>query len=81
MAETITDPLAREVMRELCTADGPLTAREVVVRVAARHNGAFPLAPIQHRLTELARAGIVETRADPGLGITARASRIYWPAR
>lgn len=81
MAETITDPLAREVMRELADADGPLTAREVANLVASRHHGAMPLAPVAHALTELVRAGRVETRADAGLGITARASRMYWPAR
>lgn len=79
MAETITDPLAREVMRELCIADGPLTLREVVDRVAARHHGALPLAPISHRLQHLVRRELVDTRADTFPGH--RPQRIYWPAR
>lgn len=79
MAETITDPLAREVMRTLVEAAGPLTAREVCERTAERHAGALPLAPVSHRLLHLCRRELVESRADVFPGH--RPSRLFWPAR
>lgn len=79
MAETITDPLAREIMRTLVDAAGPLTAREVRDRTSERHRGALALAPVQHRLLHLTRRELVESRADVFPGH--RPSRLFWPAR
>jgi Fe2+ or Zn2+ uptake regulation protein len=81
MAETITDPLAREVLRVLCDAHGPLTAPEVASRIGRRHGGCLPTLTAGAVLRTLGKAGLVESRADAGLGITAARSRIFWPVR
>lgn len=78
MAETITDPLAREVMRVLAAADGPLTVEAVREKLGTLHHGHLPYGDVYNRLVRLTSLGLCESYSAQLDGMR---SRMFWPAR
>lgn len=72
----IPDALANETLRELATAQGPLTIREIAERLSARHHGVVTTTTVRTRLMRLYGLGLVLTYAETIGGVR---SRFYWP--
>lgn len=78
MAETLTDPLAREVLRVLAEARGPLSVEGVRAKLGALHNGHLPYSDVYNRLVRLTSIGMVESYR---LELGGEVGRWFWPAR
>lgn len=78
MAETITDPLAREILAALTRARGPLTVEGVRDKIGAMHNGHLPYGDVYNRLVRLTALGVVESMS---LHVAGERGRMFWPAR
>lgn len=77
MAETLTDPLARECLRVLAAADGPLTVEGVRAKLGALHGGHLPYGDVYNRLVRLCSIGLAESYS---LRIDGAHGRMFWPA-
>lgn len=77
MAETVTDPLARECLRVLASADGPLTVEGVRAKLGAHHNGVLLYGDVYNRLVRLVSVGLAESYAA---SLDGTRSRMFWPA-
>lgn len=77
MAEVITDPLARECLRVLSEARGPLSVENVRERLQRRHGGYLPYGDVYNRLVRMTVVGVVESYS---FNVGGARGRMFWPA-